>query len=767
MSRVKQLVQIINGTEKKEFDKIVKSYLKHIYGFERIVITDGKDDTGIDIKVFDIENTNIQYQLTIQKSSTPQEKINLKKKIFEDIEKAKNNAEKYGYSNNLYFFYSYDMTNKVQREYKKEALVKYNINLEIIDANRIAEESEEYIGLQQTIYEISGLDEFKLKKSLFEDKNRCLMYDLVSFGKCSDLKLEIVEVFILQCLYEKGSLTTEEISQLCTEKFSSKENPTFYSKLINKLYSSEKKLTYSKETKRYSLTEEEKEIIIRRTKQIKLDESSFISEIGTILKQYNQENHIDDYVRLLTDLYTTALSKRIEVKQYLEDNDNIYLNNIISYGKEQLKDKESDANFMISQLIQVCDKNKYLQKICASYIFSSKIGIDNLEKYASERKQVYIDTSVALNILCLYYKKTDYNDYNYQLSKSLSEYCKKNNIKLFLTERYLWEITGHIREALDLVPFTKIQKFNLLGKSRNIFYNYYRYLDDMNICDMEFGDFLEDFGFKSNDRDNTEKLNQIITNYLSNIGIEVVSKLRSYEIDSIRKTMEITLSEMDRFKTSFAIDNDCIMLKYLGDADVEVHNIDPVFITWDRSLYKILKDLYRDNPMLKKWMQFTPGQYIDRHSLLSFSINSESISQEMLAILSGDIVQHTISLLDSLSLILNPNSETGLEYTKRFTKMKDSQIYTIDKISKDEHDGITQDPLDYVVYTITSMYRNTPDDYIKLKELFSLKEYMDDVIRIITNSVDYYNNNNIFDKKTKLYFDELINKAQTSKSNTK
>ena len=227
--------------------------------------------------------------------------------------------------------------------------------------------------------------------------------------------------------------------------------------------------------------------------------------------------------------------------------------------------------------------------------------------------------------------------------------------------------------------------------------------------------------------------------------------------------MEIILSEMDRFKTSFAIENDCITLKYLGDPDVEIHNIDPVFITWDKSLYKILKDLYRDNPLLKKWMQFTPGQYIDRHSLLSFSINSESISQEMLAILSGDIVQHTMSLLDSLSLILNPNGETTLEYTKRFTRMKESQIYTIDKIPKEDNDGIMQDPIDYVVYRITSSYRNIPEEYIKLKELFSIKECVEDVINIINNSVDYYKNYNTFDKKTKSYLDELIIKHNLQK----
>lgn len=755
MSRVKQLIQIINGCEKKEFDKIVKSYLKNIYGFERIVVTDGKDDTGIDLKVFDYGGQKNQYQMTIQKSGTPQEKSQLKKKIFEDVEKAKNNTG-FGYSNNLYFFYAYELTNKTQREYAKEALNDYSINLFIIDANQIAEEAEDAFDLQQTIYNQSELADFQLKKSLYEDKNKCLMYDLVSFGKCTDLKLEIVEAYILQCLYEKGHLSQDQIANCCQEKFSSKENPTFYKKLINKLYSGEKKLSYSKETKCYSLSHNEHEAFQKRIEQIKIDEQSFINEIGAVLKQFGQEGLIDNYITLLVELYTNVLSRRIEIKQILDD-ENELLTKLLSYGKKQYGNNEAEVKNMISQLLQVCDRNKYLQKTCASYIFSSKINIDNLEKYAAERKQVFIDTNIALNILCLFYKKSEeYSDYNYQMSKSLSEYCRKNNIKLFLTDRYLWEVTGHVREALDLVPFTKIPKFKLLGGSHNVFYRYYNYLLDIDYLDYSYSDFLAEFGFK--DSDSTDKLNQTITKYLSEIGVEVIPIPNTYNIESTKKTLEIVLAEMDRFKTSFARENDCIMLKYLGDNDIEVHKIDPFFITWDKSLYKVLKSFFEDNPNLNKWMQFTPGQFIDRYSLLSFSINSETISKEMLAVISGDIVQHTISLLDSLSLIVDPNTEVGLEYTKRITEMKDSQVYTIDKMPKEGQDNSQQDPVDYVFNKISNLYRDNQVQYTKFKELFSLKEYMDEVMDIVSRSIVFYKNNKYFDKTTQTSFDKLIEK---------
>lgn len=73
MSRSKNIVKILNACEKHEFDKVVKTYLREIYGYKRIVLTDGKDDTGLDLKVFDFGESTHQFQMTIQKSETTSE----------------------------------------------------------------------------------------------------------------------------------------------------------------------------------------------------------------------------------------------------------------------------------------------------------------------------------------------------------------------------------------------------------------------------------------------------------------------------------------------------------------------------------------------------------------------------------------------------------------------------------------------------------------------------------------------------------------------
>ena len=51
MSENKALIQQLAHCEKHEFDEIVKSYLKEVYKLPCVVVMDGKNDGGIDMKV--------------------------------------------------------------------------------------------------------------------------------------------------------------------------------------------------------------------------------------------------------------------------------------------------------------------------------------------------------------------------------------------------------------------------------------------------------------------------------------------------------------------------------------------------------------------------------------------------------------------------------------------------------------------------------------------------------------------------------------------
>lgn len=741
MSRVKCLIQLISACTKQDFDKVVKSYLHEVYNYKRIVNTDGKDDTGIDLKVFDINGKANQYQNTIQKSDNANQKSKLKQKLFEDVQKAKENYEKFGYSDKLYFFYSYNLTNKSKRQYQIEAITKYNINLEIIDANQIAEESEEYIHLQEVIYNISELLEFKCKSNHSDNREECLIYDMINFGSTSDIKLSIVETYIYTILYDEKCMSKDLIIEKCIKKFNSKESSHFYDKLLQRLYSSEHEIKYDKETKNYSLTNEKRNNIEKLIGQIEIDKTFFESQIKKILKKYGQEYNLDIYINFLRKFYINSFTKRIESSDSI-----LEVDELISFAK---KEKVIHSSELAQELLKVCDTNNYLKETCASNVYSSKINIDYLQNHAKQNKFVYIDTTIALYLLCKHFEDSnDYKCYYYILSSHLFDFCKKNKITLHITTLYVKEIVSHITEAVNLIPFTNIKNFDKLGSSKNVFYNYYLFIKNQNEDVGNFGAFMKNLHFNSFD---TNLLNEYVVFHLKTMGIQVIDIPKLYIVEDTIKIIEEELSEKGKNKTKLALKNDAIMLKYLADSDVDVHPMSSVFITWDRIFFSVISKFYKKNPCAEKWMQFTPSQFIDKYSLLSFSINETTITKEMLAILSGDIVNQTNSLIDSLALILNPDNEVGLIYTNRFMEMLNTKIYTTSKKSDEPQEETVVKILDIIVNKMTYHYKKNKK-YNEFKILLTQKNDIDKVMEFISKNYDCYEKNEKFDD---LFFADL------------
>ncbi|PHO05780.1 hypothetical protein CSC82_01410, partial [Rhodobacteraceae bacterium 4F10] len=299
MSKTNQLIILLDSLDKKEFDKIVKIYLQKEYDFKKVVFTDGKDDVGLDIRVFDFEGQNIQYQLTVQKSKSQSEMSAFTKKVIEDVEKAKINVKEFGSKDKLIFFYSKTLTNKRIRTLQGIAFKEHSINLEIIDANRLAEEAENIIEIQSELYKINDFDKFKVDNSSFDNS---LLYDLLSFGKPTEFKTQIIDSFVLQLFFMNDNLEKEEVKQACESQFQVKENNVFYDKLLNR-FRTEKRISKDKSSGKYGLTSEERNRLDSRNKEFELEKTLFIQNIADILTKYGQEKEIDEYIKELKQLY--------------------------------------------------------------------------------------------------------------------------------------------------------------------------------------------------------------------------------------------------------------------------------------------------------------------------------------------------------------------------------------------------------------------------------------------------------------------------------
>lgn len=548
MSENKGLIQMLAQCEKHEFDEVVKSFLKSVYKVQSLVLTDGKSDGGLDIKILELPMKKMQIQMTVQKSSNAQERKKLEKKIIADVINAQNNASKYGYGDRLEFFYSYSLTENFIEGIQMQAYTNYGINLIVWDAKRIVSKAMSYPELYKSILSHSGYELMSLKNKDISDKDK-LFYDLVGFGEAADVKLKIVEAYILQCLFDEGSLTKDVIIQRCMNKFQSSENEQFYVKLLTRLHSRENRLVYDQELRTYSLSKKEHHIILEVTQRNDLDESMFVSSINEVLVVFHQEAYIEDYVNLLYQLYINNFKLR-----FSPDPQNTFAdtNSLVHFASLKLKNEEN-AKSMIGRLVKICDENKFIQRNCAGKIFSSTIDIDSLKSYADNRKRVFIDTTLPLHMLCFYnYPEKEVKNYYYVLSCALYEFCKKNQISLFLTRPYFKEVVHHVWEAINLIPYSNIPGIDKLGGSKNVFYNFYHNLKDLGkLPDVSYRSYLDEMKFKLYSMPGT--LEQEIEFQLKNMGIQVVDVNKKYDIENTRKLLDNELIATGKSKSQYGL----------------------------------------------------------------------------------------------------------------------------------------------------------------------------------------------------------------------
>tara|TARA_R110002167_G_scaffold366411_1_gene596175 strand:- start:23400 stop:25688 length:2289 start_codon:yes stop_codon:yes gene_type:complete len=762
MSKTNQLIILLDSLDKKEFDKIVKIYLQKEYDFKKVVFTDGKDDVGLDIRVFDFEGQNIQYQLTVQKSKSPSEMNAFTKKVIEDVEKAKINVKEFGSKDKLIFFYSKTLTNKRIRTLQGIAFKDYSINLEIIDANRMAEEAENIIEIQSELYKINEFDKFNVDNSSFDNS---LLYDLLSFGKPTEFKTQIIDSFVLQLFFINENLEKEEVKQACENQFQVKENNVFYDKLLNR-FLSEKRISKNKSTVKYSLTSEEKNRLDSRNKEFELEKTLFIQNILEILTKYSQEKEIDEYIKELKQLYIDNFNT--DLSDALKNDEEFHIFSIcrdfIKFIENKLKNK-SKAKVLSKELLRFCINNKFIQKIAASKVYSSRIDNNRLETYLNNKKKIFIDTAVGLNSLCYYFNpKLDYKNYFYRATKNLLEFSRSENIKLYISERYIWEMQNHVNDAFNLIPFTLIPQFENLGSSKNIFYNYYNFLRSTKNIDsaVSFRDFLEKFGFR--ERNGYKSFHSILLNSLSQIQIEVQKIDKEYDIEEANKLFEDSLIKLYKQKSNFTRNNDSIMLEFLADNDVAIHPLEPVFLTWDRAFFETQVTYNKKFPKSQDWLMLSPNKLVDVYSILKFSINSETVTENLLALISDDIIQNTYSLVDTLSIVLNPNDDVGLEYTSRLSEIRESEINKLNSEDVTRPENFEGEAvIDDIFFKLTSHYRDTESKLNDFKNLFTQKVYMDKVIEVLVKTISDFYKNKFLDNNIVAEFDRLIESAKTKK----
>ena len=289
-------------------------------------------------------------------------------------------------------------------------------------------------------------------------------------------------------------------------------------------------------------------------KKNNLDESLFLSSIKKVLEDYHQEKDLEEYINLLYSSYIHSFELRLsqDSQNTIED-----AKSIVHFATQQLKD-ESIAKAMVEEMLKICDENKYIQRNCAGKVFSSTIDIDTLKNYADNKKRVFVDTTLPLHMLCFFnHPVKDVKNYYYVLSCSMIEFCKKRNIQLYMTRTYFKEVVYHVREAINLIPYSQIPGIEQLGGSKNVFYNFYYHLRRLGkLEDLTYFDYLNEMKFRYYPMPGT--LEQELELQLNNIGIRIIDVCKKYDIDNTRKLLDLELIATGKNKSQFGLNDDVL-----------------------------------------------------------------------------------------------------------------------------------------------------------------------------------------------------------------
>lgn len=743
MSLSSLLLDQLKALKKNEFDKVVKLYLKEVYGYRRIVATDGPNDQGNDLQVFDAHDEKKQYQVTVQKNK-------IANKIEEDVQKASYNKKEFDYDNSLYFFYSHPLTNKQKNQFKKQALVDYGIDLTIIDGNQIAEESaESFSAIASLIFELNGLKLEATEEIFGEDSAKYkMLYDLISFGSPSDIKGNMVKSFILHALYSEGELPKTELLHKINVHFNTTADKTYCDNLLNNLRQENK--IFVNESGRFKLEQKEKLRLNSVIRGFELSELALVDSIKEILSEYSLSDYTQDVVHEIRSLYES--NYMVDIKELSSKSGDINSFQKVSTRFKKFMTKlagnESDTKSIIEKLIDLGEKNDFLQKTSAGLFFANVVQNERFEQfnylYRSNNVRVFLDTQILLRAICTHFNpQIAYSNPYFRASRDLINFARNHGLRLKTSYEYCLEVAHHISNAIHIIPFTKISKLNSLGESRNVFYTFFMTLRDSNHIDggTTYEQFLAHFGF-------TESVNKVSVakKLLRANGIEVISFPKEYSgIQTTRIFKNYQRFSFNRKKKDQAILFDSKMIEFLADEDVDVQPIDPIFITWDHTFYKVRKHYFADNPNCTKWFMFTPSKFIDHFSLLDFEINPSSLSTEILSIMDegSTLFSQTQTLLDSIVSIINPNDEVGLRYTNRLAELRTKEIIRVDDqpVLPDGHKDSTEEKpiaIDRIFFQLYTHFSKTPGSLEQYKELFTKEEYLEKFISLISKEVQYF-----------------------------
>lgn len=708
-----EYANIIDKLDEYHFNEFVRLYLQLYYNTPEVNICNGPWDGGNDACFYcDGRQVKRNIQITVQNK--------IDKKIYDDIQKSRDNAENYHYASRLDFFYSHPLSHSTIVKYEDESDQKFGISLRILDANKLGDDVSRYPELHDFLYRIIA-PKCQTTGCFNIDRRRKLLYDSYIMGNnASMVKENIIVCFVLWHLFQRPGCSKDD---LCSHVSSALNiTPDRVSNLLGTepLSSS----VVCDETGSLFLTLKAKTEITHKLELADMNEAELLSQVESFLVNHGlvSDGLPTQILQLLHSLYEVHYSAEVDefdfkYRKKLAERE-------ISGKLHRLFEKtgyRGNINELVESLIEISAHNEFLNKISASNFFVNLYKNRTLEKYMDiSNCEIMLDTQILIRILCLNYKNVENISPMFDAVRFLMDVLDSiDSVRLQTTYAYAEELASTLYEAKMLSRFLDMSFVSKLGRSKNAFFNYYRFLESQGLGTFEsFDDFIQDLlGLDEYPSDTR-------ANFISGVSFRIMELLEyeGVELHDIRpedckeyanwrRKYDLCLDSIQSKKFDHARENDLLCLLYLADKSKHVNpdtNLEefPYLVTWDSSSYPARQLLFKDFSH-GRFFLYTPYKLANRLSLLSFRLNAQNLSREIISLInpSFETSSGSISFIDMISSLF-PNRD--IPEGKMATKLANLREELFDNYK--EHDlkeeSEKSNPLDNILYAVVKFANN-------------------------------------------------------------
>jgi hypothetical protein len=598
-----------------------------------------------------------------------------------------------------------------------------------------------------------------------------------------EIKRNFIKSYIFSYLYLSPDSTAQEIFEYLNPHVNNTLHKDFIDKELNNLRIKQS-LVSLVDKKKFRLSQEMQFQISQIYANVLEQEKTLQEMIVSFLAANNIPSDANELTSLIYKLYQENYT--IDIEELKNTNNSFSasikkcFNDLVYYFTR--KDVEYERSKTISKhLLKLCASNEFLNKLSSIHLFTNLYSSNKLEKYVNNKVQdVLLDTQILIRMICVLYSgKFEYSDSALESVKILvSTFEKfKTKIRLITTHDYVGEVAGHLYDAFKLQRFVSLSFFSKLGKSKNVFYNTFQELKEKDYWDTEldFGEFVNELINEEILLENENEALAIISRKLTEIlelaNIELLYHPAYANYLSLKREYEISLAYKSRIRTYKARENDLRTILYLSTKENHINSEngeinEPFLITWDGAFYDFRKELIKNHKELSFWYIYSPLKFVDRLSVMNFTLNPKSISLNIVALTETNFnySAKTSSFIDIISNFFNTKDVSKLSIINRLADLKAQTRNLEEEHAVDEFKDSEESPVTTLLLNLQRHYYSYESKY-KFEDIiniFELPKYETPIIQILQHYLKHFSPSI---ELTNMYeqFDALITESKESK----